>query len=117
VPVIETYLDKTDDELYELLGAALLGDGLGIAPEDKDEHRRFGRGWFGNKRRELQRKICHHDKLKGFLGNSTSDRAIDAAAIYELLQNLGEDTVNAGVLAVLIARVGLGTFCANAPAA
>jgi hypothetical protein len=61
--------------------------------------------------------LCHHDKLKGFLGNSTSDRAIDAAAIYELLQNLGEDTVNAGVLAVLIARVGLGTFCANAPAA
>jgi hypothetical protein len=81
------------------------------------EHRRFGKGWFGNKRRELQRRICHHDKLKGFLGNSSSDRAIDAAAIYELLQDLGEDSVNAGVLAVLIARVGLGTFCANAPTA
>ncbi|TDV42684.1 hypothetical protein [Actinophytocola oryzae] len=114
---LDSYLLKTDDELYELLGAELLGDGVSLSPEDKDEHRRFGRQWFGNKRRELQRKICHHEKLKGLLGNSTSDLAIDAAAIYETLQNLGEDAVNAAVLAVLVARVGLGAFCANAPAA
>jgi hypothetical protein len=114
---IDAYFDKTDDELYELLGADLLGDGLGISPEDKDERRRFGKQWFDNKRRDLQRRICHHDKVKGLLGNSASDLAIDAAAIYETLQNLGEDAVNAAVLAVLVARVGLGAFCANAPAA
>ncbi|WP_067814679.1 hypothetical protein [Actinomadura kijaniata] len=113
----ETYLDKSDDELFELLGTALLGEGPGLSPEDRAAHRRFGRTWFDNKQRELQRKICNHPGIQNLLGTTGSDRVIDAAAIYELLDKMGEDPVVAPLVAVLIARIGLGTFCANAPGA
>lgn len=112
---VEAYWDRSDDELYERLGAALLGEGAGVSPDDRDSHRKFGRSWFGNKRRELQRIVCHAEALQGLMGTSTSDRVIDAAAVYELLQGHGHDPVNAAILAVLIARIGLGTFCASAP--
>ncbi|MFE1455834.1 hypothetical protein ACFW7K_12695 [Streptomyces sp. NPDC058735] len=114
---LDIYADKTDDELYTLLGAELLGEGLGLSPEDEDAHCRFGRQWFQSKHRELQRKICHQERIQGLLGTTSSDRLLDAAAVYEVLQHLGEEPSTAGVLAVLVARVGLGTFCVNAPAA
>lgn len=112
---VEEYWTKSDDELYAVLGAALLGEGLGLSPEDADEFRRFGREWFANKHRELQRRICHHDRVQDLLGTTGSDRLLDAGAIYEILRRLGDDSVNAAVLAVLVARVGLGAFCDNAP--
>ncbi|WP_432889842.1 hypothetical protein ACQPYH_11370 [Kribbella sp. CA-245084] len=112
---VDTYWDQTDDELYERLGAALLGEGLGVSPDDRDSHRKFGRSWFANKTRELQRIVCHAEVVQGLLGTSTSDRVIDGGAVYELLQGHGHDPVSAAILAVLIARIGLGTFCATAP--
>lgn len=112
---VETYWEISDDELYEMLGAALLGEGPGVSPDDKDSHRSFGRSWFANKKRDLQRIVCHAEVVQGLLGSSTSDRFIDAGAVYELLQGHGHDPVDAAILAVLIVRIGLGTFCATAP--
>ncbi|MEV3938741.1 hypothetical protein AB0K52_22560 [Glycomyces sp. NPDC049804] len=112
---LEQYWDKSDDELYELLGAALQGEGLGLGPSDRRRHRKFGREWFEKRHRELQRRICHDRRLQGFLGSSRSDRLVDAAAIYEVLQQIGEDVVAIPLLSVLIARVGLSEFCKSAP--
>jgi hypothetical protein len=112
---LEQYRDKTDDEIYEILGAMLQGEGLGLGPSDRRRHRKFGREWFEGRHRELQRRICHDPRLQGFLGASTSDRLVDAAAIYEVLQQIGEDLVALPLLSVLIARVGLSEFCKNAP--
>jgi hypothetical protein len=112
---VEDYWNKTDDELFELLGLELLGEGLGLSPSDKRRHRKFGREWFAARQAELQRRVCHHNRLQGFIGTGASDRLLDAAAIYEILQNVDDDLVAIPVLAVLIARVGLGEFCKNAP--
>ncbi|MFF2523865.1 hypothetical protein [Streptomyces liangshanensis] len=113
---LDLYLDKTDDELFELLGAGLLDDGLGMSPSDRGANRRFGKQWFEHKHRDLQRRICHQKRVQGLLGTTASDRVLDAAAVYEVLQQLGEEPATAGVLAVLVARIGLGAFCTNAPA-
>jgi hypothetical protein len=112
---LEQYRDKTDDELYELLGAALQGEGLGLGPSDRRRHRKFGKEWFEQRHRELQRRICHDHRLQGFLGSSLSDRLVDAAAVYEVLQQIGDDVVAIPLVSVLIARVGLSEFCKNAP--
>ncbi|MER5894151.1 hypothetical protein [Streptomyces sp. NPDC001876] len=113
---VEAYWDKSDEELYSLLGAELLGEGLGLSPEDQENHRRFGKQWFANKHSELQRKICHHEKTQGLLGTTGSDRLIDAFTIHELLTDLDDDPTTAALIAVLVARVGLGTFCRTSPA-
>ncbi len=113
---VEAYRAKSDEELYALLGAALLGEGPALSPDDEEQRRRFGRQWFANKRRELQRRICHHERARPLLGTTGSDRLIDAVAVYEVLGQADEDPTTAALVAVLVARVGLGTFCHNAPA-
>ncbi|MFJ3927642.1 hypothetical protein [Streptomyces sp. NPDC090022] len=113
---VETYWGKSDDELYLLLGAQLLGEGLGLSPEDEEEKRRFGKQWFANKHREMQRRICHHERTQALIGTSGSDRLVDAYAIEELVGEFAGDPATAALIAVLVARVGLGTFCRNAPA-
>ena len=113
---VEQYWAKSDDELYTLLGGELLGDGIGLSPEDQEEHRRFGKEWFSAKHRELQRKICHDERIQPLLAPTGSDRLIDALTIYETLRQIWDASVPAlGILAVLIARVGLGEFCRDAP--
>jgi len=66
--------------------------------------------------RDLQSKICHHEKVQTLTGADRVERLVDAEAVNELLDDLGHDPVKAAVLAVLIARIGLSTFCTNAPA-
>lgn len=112
---IESYWDKTDDELYALLGAELLGDGLGLTPEDEDNRRQFGREWFANKHREFQRRICHHEKAQALLGTTASERIIDAFAVQELLADFDNDPKTVALIAVLVSRIGLGAFCRNSP--
>ncbi|MEV0284758.1 hypothetical protein AB0H36_11640 [Kribbella sp. NPDC050820] len=111
--ILADYLNKTDDELYIVLGYELLGDGLGIGTGDDDKYRKFGLTWFNNKRRQLQQKLCLHPRLRGLAITSSGDAAAEAAALFEILQDLGESTPNAAVIAVLVSRLGLGAFCAG----
>jgi hypothetical protein len=113
---VEEYWGNSDEELYALLGAALLGEGVGLSPEDEESERQFGKQWFIKKHRELQRRICHHEQVQGLIGTSGSERLIDAYAIQELLGDFAGDPTTAALIAVLVARVGLGSFCHNAPA-
>lgn len=112
------YIDLPDEELYGILGRQLLGGGgLGVAPDDQgDDAARFGRTWFRGFHATLQEKVCGSPRIQPFLGSSGSDRLVDAATIYQLVQDLGDDSVNYFVVAVLIGRIGLGTFCAGVPA-
>lgn len=113
--VLDDYLAKTDKEIYELIGIELEGAAIGFGPADRRRLRKLGKEWFEEKQRMLQSAVCHHERLQGFLGTTGSDRLVDAAAIFEVLQQLGDDLIAAPLLAVLIARVGLGEFCRNAP--
>jgi len=115
--VLDGYLAKTDKELYELIGFELEGNALGFGPADRKRLGKLWREWFEAKHRMLQAAVCHHERLQGFLGTSGSDRLVDAAAIFEVLQQIDHDLIAAPLLAVLIARVGLGEFCRNAPEA
>ncbi|MFD3679444.1 hypothetical protein [Streptomyces sp. NPDC058613] len=112
---VEEYWSRSDDELYALLGAELLGEGVGLSPADDEDKRRFGQQWFANKHRELQSKICHHERAQALMGTTGSDRLLDAYALQELLQQSIGDPTTATLIAILVARVGLGTFCHNAP--
>lgn len=110
---IQDYWDFSDDDLYKMLGASLLGVGIGISPEDQDNHRRFGKQWFARQYGELQRRICNDKRVRELTGTTVSDRFVDAAAVVELLGQHDDYAANAALIAVLVARIGLATFCAN----
>lgn len=110
---IDEYLNKTEDELYTLLGASLLGDTLGAAPSDPDLPRRFGQEWFNGQLDALRSRICGHERLKVMAGTSPSDRVIDAYALCEILGNFGGDPTKAALVAVLVARIGVGALCSG----
>jgi hypothetical protein len=109
---IKDYANHTDDDLYGLLGARLLGAALGMSPEEEDDQQQFGRQWFARQYEELQRRICTAGVLRT-TGTNVSDRIVDAFAIQQILQEHEDYAVNAVLLAVLVSRIGLGTFCAG----
>lgn len=111
--LVDEYTEKPDDELYALLGASLLGDSLGATPSDPDRPRRFGLEWFNGQLGTLRSRICAHERLKGAAGTNVSDRVIDAYALYEILGDFGGNPTNTALVAVLIARIGVGTLCSG----
>ncbi|SDT39434.1 hypothetical protein [Actinoplanes derwentensis] len=110
---VAAYADLDEETLYAELGRHLLGDGLGISPDDGDSASDYGRRWFADRYHRLQQTVCLQPRARALLGTTGSDRIVDAAAIFELLPEAAEDPMKAALLAVLIARVGLGTFCSN----
>ncbi|MGH3611050.1 MAG: hypothetical protein ACRDRK_00205 [Pseudonocardia sp.] len=108
------YWDCDDDELYELLGAALLGTGaVGISPEEQDRNRRFGKRWFDRQYHELQQRVCTQKTVRDLIGQPTSDRLVDAGTVAGLLAQQDDYGANSVLIAVLITRIGLSAFCAN----
>jgi hypothetical protein len=111
---ITSYSERSDDELYELLGAALLGTGtVGISPEEQDRNRRFGKQWFDRQYAELQRRICTQKTVQDLVGQSRSDRMVDAGTIAGLLAQQEDFGPNSLLIGVLVARIGLSVFCAG----
>ncbi|CAM5551631.1 hypothetical protein [Streptomyces avidinii] len=111
--LVDEFLQKTDSELYALLGSSLLGETIGAAPSDPDRPRRFGREWFNGQLGALRTRICGHERLKGVAGTSVSDRAIDAHLLFEILGDFGGNPANTALIAVLAARIGVGTLCSG----
>ncbi|MGW0537408.1 hypothetical protein [Streptomyces sp. NPDC003032] len=110
---VDDYLNKTEDELYALLGTSLLGDTLGAGPSDPDLPRRFGQEWFHGQLDDLRNRICGHERLKAAVGTSHSDRVIDSYALCEILGDFGGDPTKAALVAVLVARIGVGALCSG----
>ncbi len=113
--LVNQYLYRTDDELFEELGAKLLGDGLGIGSDNPEKFRTFGKNWFDGKRKEFQRQICNDTRVQSLIRSSNGDRLVEAVTLADLLSSIAGDTVHPALLAVLVTRVGLGVFCANVP--
>lgn len=110
--------EKSDDQLYALLGMTLLDDlgddGYRVGP------RQLGREWYARKRRDFQDRICDHQLAQPLLGNSSSDTFIDVLTIGTVVQSAlrdsGLDAIQISLVTVLVARSGLHLFCADRPA-
>jgi hypothetical protein len=106
--------EKSDDELYELIGAEIEGDSLGFGPGDLWHLRRIGQEWFDEHFDDFQRAVCHNKVAGHFTGHKAGDWILDAVAIEGALKATGEQFKTTAVVAVLIARIGLSIFCRNA---
>ena len=110
---IAALLELSDDDLQEMLGVALLGGGPGMSPADHESYRRFGKEWFGRRYHDLRRRICGNEHLGALRESSSADRVLDALAVQQKLSQFDEYAANSLVLAVLVVRIGVGTFCSG----
>jgi hypothetical protein len=105
--------NSSEDQLFELLGAELLGGGLGVGADDPEHASRFARKWFLSRRNKLREKLCGKTIVESMTTESGA-RMVEITTIMELMgQEFGSDQVHL-LLAVLLLRQGLTTLCGDA---
>lgn len=108
---IDEYLDKSEKELYQLLGATLLGEGRGFGPGDVARFGKFGKKWFSDKWNELRGKVCGNSSVKALSESPESDRVVQVSTLVDLLGTIEGPASHHVLVAVLITKLGLNTLC------
>lgn len=108
---VDEYLDKSEKELYQLLGATLLGEGVGFGPGDAARFGKFGKKWFDEKWEELRSRICGNSAVKALAESPESDRVVQVSTLTDLLGTIEGESSHTLLLAVLITKLGLNTLC------
>ncbi len=102
--LVQAYEDRTDGELYEVLGESLLGIGLGVSPGDRDRFRRFAKTWLTNKAQQLRQRVIDSDTYRIWAQTAGTGQIIEPDVMADILRNQGEDDEMAAALAVLLGR-------------
>ena len=113
-PIIDELLEYTDDELYEELGAVLIGKGFGFADEDPGQFRHYGKKWFFANLATIRGRVCGNDKIQGLTTDAGGEAALGlVSAISEALNDMTGTHAGAAVLALIVMRYGLKKLCAG----
>lgn len=100
-----------EEELFAEIGAARLGDTLGIRPPEFGRYVRAGRRWFEENYDHLRAEICGSEKVQSLHVTLGQDITLEAATIADTLASIGLGTVPVAVVAVIITNRGLNNFC------
>lgn len=106
-------LEKSDDELLDTLAADLYGDGLGALPAASRRER--AARWLDRFVDQRRDEICDHRAVAALLDHDTFDALEESAAIFDALAAAAgaPPPVTLTVVALLLARRGLRSFCAS----
>jgi hypothetical protein len=97
-----------EEELFEALGAWLLGSGPGFGPSDAERTTRFASAWLENQLDDLRRALCG-DVLANLKGGGF-DLLTDGAAVADTIAaTLGRPPAN--LVAVILLRRGIHRLC------
>ncbi len=105
------YASMDEEELFAEIGAARLGDTLGMRPSEFGRYVRVGRRWFEERRNEFRKEICEDSRIRSLRASLESDTAVEAATIVDTLTTSTLGTVPVAVVAVVITKHGLSQFC------
>jgi hypothetical protein len=108
--VLADFTGRDDEELFAEIGAAELGESLGMRPAEFGRFLRVGRQWFDRNQQRLRDALCNHPAVQDLHDKVHSEATTDAAVIADIL--LGSfHQIPATAAAVIIARRGLDTLC------
>jgi hypothetical protein len=108
-PDVVWFLEAGEDELFVRLGRQLVGDSLGMRPDDTDENQRFGRAWFDAYAMEFRSVVCAQPFAKGVLSSDLTGILVDIAAA--VLPLVDDQKLLALTVSGIIMRHGLTAFC------
>jgi len=103
----------THEELLELLGDELLGDGRGITPENRDRKRRFAAQWLERWLDERRTAICSDARVVAITSHAGTQTNLEELAVLldVLSPMLGVPPLV--TVSVIIVKRGLSRLCAD----
>ena len=104
-------LAMTEAQLYAALGAELLGTGQGFGLEDISRARRYAKSWLEEQSNDLQKKVCGSTSVKRLLEQESTDLAANVITVTAVLESPLRSHAVASIVAVFVARRGLGNYC------
>lgn len=107
---VRRYLALDEEELFAEIGAARLGETLGLRPTDFGRFVRIGRLWFEEHAAELQKTVCLHPPVVALRDVVDRDGSLEAAAVVDALATFA-GIVPVTAVAVIVSRQGLARFC------
>lgn len=99
-----SYVDRSDEELYDILGANLLGGGPEVPPVVRDHVRRVARNWFDDELQRLRQRVRASATYRAWLESEPGDRTAGVDLIARILRDEGDSDERAAALAVLLDR-------------
>lgn len=101
----------SERELFGVLGASLLGDGLGAGAADSSTRSRYGKEWFTDRTTRFQEVFCGTRFARELRDDGAAD-VTEMAAIF--LPVVNQNQVTAMVVAAIVVRRGTKRFCRSA---
>jgi hypothetical protein len=106
--------EAPEENLFEALGAALLGEGIGFGVEDPFRRRRFGERWFKEHLNEIRQRICGDPGVRSLLDDRVGGQMMDLATVVGAMAGVcGSHHDAATVLAVIVVRRGVDALCGS----
>jgi len=105
-------LNKSEQELQMILGAHILGAGLGGKPPSESDKRKAGSSWFEANLGKLRSVLCGNNAIRDYLSGSNKDMADIFSKVFDLL--LLSTVFHGwpiGALSALAIRYGLKRIC------
>ena len=109
--VINSYLAKSERELYQELGATLLGSGPGFGPSDAARFLKFGKKWFEDRFDDLRVKLCRDGGVRALIEARDADRAVQVATLVEILATIEGQASHTLLVTVLVTKFGVTSLC------
>ena len=107
---VEALETASEDELFEALGNALLGESRDFKSGRSDRARRFGREWFDDRLAGLREEVCGSRSVQTMLRADVGDRMTEIAVVTDAIETL-RGHPSATIVAVILVRRGLQALC------
>lgn len=102
--LVPAYEALPEDDVYAVLGAALLDSGIGVGPSDPGRLRRFARAWFEAKRDELWHQVRASDTYRIWAASAGPGQAVESHLLAETFAGQEGDVRLEAALAVALSR-------------
>ncbi|MFD2470643.1 hypothetical protein [Amycolatopsis silviterrae] len=102
--LVPQYENSSDEALYAALGAALLGEALGVSPMDRARLGRFAKNWFANKADEMLQRLKATDTYRIWTETAGPGQLAETGVLAGALHEQGSDDRVAAALGEALAR-------------
>lgn len=108
---INTLLNKSFDELSEIVGGTILDSTLGGKAASQDEKRAIGRSWFNKHLSNLAALVCNNKTVQSYISDPHSRRKSEViSAIADLIIS-AIGAIPGIVVAIMLFHYGLDSLC------